>query len=136
LGSVFFLVYNGLVTGVVLGHVTSTGAGRNIVTFICGHGAFELTAIVIAGAAGLRMGWALVRTHGMTRIGSLVASGPDVARLVLGAAVMLAIAALIEGFWSPSSIPDPVKWSVASVFWLGMIIYFVLAGRSARSVAR
>lgn len=132
LGSVFFLVYNGLVMGTTLGYVIHAGAGRNIVTFVLGHGAFELTAIVISGAAGLRMGWALVRTEGRTRLGSLRRHRDDIARLVLGAAVMLAIAALIEGFWSPSALPDPVKWSVAAALWLAVILYFALAGRRAR----
>ena len=133
LGSVFFLVYNGLVTGTVLGYVIDAGAGRNILTFVLGHGAFELTAIVIAGGAGLRMGWALVRTDGLTRLGSLRAHATEVARLVLGAGLMLGVAALIEGFWSPSALPDPVKWSVAGTLWASVILYVVLAGRRGGS---
>ena len=129
LGSVFFLVYNGLVTGTVIGYVIQAGAGRNILTFVLGHGSFELTAIVIAGAAGLRMGWSLVRTEGRTRLGSLRAHGSEVARLVLGAALMLGVAALVEGFWSPSALPDIVKWSVAATLWLLVILYLALAGR-------
>lgn len=133
LGSVFFLVFNGITIGATLGYVTSMGAGRNILTFVMGHGAFELTAIVIAGAAGIRMGYALVRTHGRTRLGSLRREGPAVAQLALGAAVMLGIAALIEGFWSPSAVPDAVKWGTAAVLWLSVIAYFVFAGREARA---
>lgn len=129
LGSVFYLVFNGITIGATLGYVSAMGAGRNILTFVMGHGAFELTAIVIAGAAGLRMGYALVRTHGLTRLGSLRREGPAVARLALGAAVMLGIAALIEGFWSPSSIADEIKWATAAALWLGVIVYFVFAGR-------
>jgi uncharacterized membrane protein SpoIIM required for sporulation len=135
LGSVFFLVYNGLVMGTVLGYVIEAGSGRNILTFVLGHGSFELTAIVISGAAGLQMGWALVRTRGRTRLGSLRESGPDVARLVLGAALMLGIAALIEAFWSPSALPDPVKWSVAGALWLAVILYLALAGRRRKAAA-
>ena len=130
LGSMFYLVSNGVTIGATLGYVSAMGAGRNILTFVMGHGAFELTAIVIAGAAGLRMGYALVRTHGRTRLGSLRREGPAVARLALGAAVMLGIAALIEGFWSPSSVADEVKWATATTLWLGVIAYFVLAGRA------
>jgi uncharacterized membrane protein SpoIIM required for sporulation len=130
LGSAFFLVFNGVVIGATLGYVINAGAGQNILTFVMGHGAFELTAIVISGGAGLRMGYALVRTEGRTRVGSLRAQGPALARLALGAAVMLAIAALIEGFWSPSSLPYAVKWGAAGGFWLAVMIYFVVAGRS------
>jgi uncharacterized membrane protein SpoIIM required for sporulation len=133
LGSAFFLVFNGVVIGATLGYVINAGAGRNILTFVMGHGAFELTAIVIAGGAGLRMGYALVRTEGLTRLGSLRAQGPALARLALGAAFMLAVAAGIEGFWSPSSVPDIVKWSVAGGLWLLVMIYLFAAGRGARA---
>ncbi|MGH1346268.1 MAG: stage II sporulation protein M [Nannocystales bacterium] len=129
LGSMFYLVTNGVTIGATLGYVSAMGAGRNILTFVMGHGAFELTAIVIAGAAGLRMGYALVRTHGLTRLGSLRREGPAVARLAMGAAVMLGVAALIEGFWSPSSIADEIKWATASGLWLAVLAYFVFAGR-------
>lgn len=129
LGSLFFLVYNGLVTGTVAGYVMSVGHGANIWTFMCGHAPFELTAIVIAGAAGMQMGYALVDTGGRTRIGSLRASGPDVARQALGAAAMLLIAALIEGFWSPSAIPAPVKWAASVIFTVAVGLYLTLAGR-------
>ncbi len=60
LGSVFFLVYNGLMIGAVAGLVTAAGHGKNLLTFTCTHGAFELTAIVISGdrrhGDGLRAG--------------------------------------------------------------------------------
>jgi uncharacterized membrane protein SpoIIM required for sporulation len=126
LGSLFFSIYNGLVIGVVLGWVIRAGHGLNIGTFICGHGVFELTAIVISAAAGLQMGWALVDTGGLTRLGSLRAQAKELAHLIVGAAAMLVIAAGLEGYWSPSSMPPPVKWAAAGVFallvcaWLGL----------------
>ncbi|HJZ85660.1 MAG TPA: stage II sporulation protein M [Polyangia bacterium] len=129
LGSVFFLIYNGLVIGTVLGAVVRAGHGGNILTFVCGHSPFELTAIVIAGAAGLQMGYALVSTGGRTRWGSLREQAREIAYLVLGAAVMLGIAATVEGFWSPSAAPAPVKWVVAAVLSTLVTLYFVLAGR-------
>jgi len=109
-GSMFFLVYNGLVIGTVTGYVMAAGHGANILTFMCGHGPFELTAIVISGAAGMQMGYALVKTDGRTRAGSLRYHAPDIARQIVGAAVMLVIAAAIEAFWSPSSVPTEFKW--------------------------
>ncbi|MBK9259206.1 MAG: stage II sporulation protein M [Polyangiaceae bacterium] len=131
LGSVFFLIYNGLHIGVVAGWVTASGFGHNIGTFMCGHGPFELTAIVIAGAAGLRMGHSLVVTNGRTRIGSLRHAAPDLVRLIAGAAFMLLIAAGVEGFWSPSAAPAPVKWAASVVFSLLVTAYLAFAGRRA-----
>lgn len=135
LGSLYFLLYNGLVIGTTVGYVIVAGGGPNILTFICGHGPFELTAIVIAGGAGLSMGWSLVETHGRTRWGSLRQLAPDLVALVAGAGVMLAIAAVLEGFWSPSSLAPPIKWSASAVFSVLLIAFFAVAGRDTSSPA-
>jgi uncharacterized membrane protein SpoIIM required for sporulation len=130
LGSVFFLIYNGLVIGAVAGLVTAAGHGKNLLTFTCTHGAFELTAIVISATAGMVMGYALVDTGGRTRFGSLRAHARDIANLVLGAALMLMVAAVIEGFWSPSGVRAPIKWGTAIAAYLLVIGYLTFAGRS------
>jgi uncharacterized membrane protein SpoIIM required for sporulation len=135
-GSLFFLVYNGLFTGVVVGYVMAAGHGANIWTFMCSHAPFELGAIVIAGGAGLQMGYALVETGGLTRTGSLRRAAPDIARQVLGAAAMLLIAALLEGFWSPSALPPPIKWTASGLFTILIVLYLSLAGRERREGAR
>lgn len=129
LGSLFFLLYNGLVTGCVFGHVIRTGGGINILTFVAGHSPLELTAIVISGAAGLEMGRSLIATRGLTRLGSLWESRRSLAAQILGAAVMLLGAAVIEGFWSPSSLPPVVKWSFGGTLMLLVVLYLSLAGR-------
>jgi uncharacterized membrane protein SpoIIM required for sporulation len=128
-GTIFFLVYNGLMIGTVTGYVMQAGYGENILTFMCGHGPFELTAIIIAGAAGLKMGYALIETGGRTRIGSLRHQRKDIYRLVVGAAVMLFIAAAIEGFWSPSAAPAMVKWVFSAAFSALVIGFLVFSGR-------
>jgi len=128
LGSAFFVVYNGLVIGAVAGLVTAAGGGWNLLTFTASHGPFELTAIVIAATAGMVMGYALVDTRGRTRFGSLRAKSKDLAQLVLGAALMLLIAAMIEGFWSPSAVPAKVKLAVGAVAGGGVAWHVVTAG--------
>lgn len=129
LGSLFFLVYNGLVIGTVFGHVAASGGGPNILAFVSGHSAFELTAIVISGGAGLRMGYSLIDTGGMTRIASLRAQAGSLIALISGAAVMLLIAAGIEGFWSPSSVPARIKWAVGAMNLVLVVLFLALAGR-------
>jgi uncharacterized membrane protein SpoIIM required for sporulation len=100
------LIYNGLILGTVMGYLTAGGMGDNLLRFTSGHSSWELTALVIAGAAGLKIGWALVHTNGLGRLASLKASGTSIARLAGGAAVMLLVAAMIEGFWSAQELPD------------------------------
>lgn len=126
LGSVFFLVYNGAVIGTVFGHLALVGNGWNLLGFVSGHSAWELTGIVVAGAGGLRMGWALIDTGGLTRTASLRRAGPELFRLVVAAALMLGVAAAIEGFWSASPVPVGAKYAfgvlqvVLVVAWLGL----------------
>ncbi|MBI2395802.1 MAG: stage II sporulation protein M [Deltaproteobacteria bacterium] len=132
LGSAIYLVQNGLSIGAILGYVASQGAGANILTFVVGHGAFELGAIVLAGAAGLSVGWSLVAPGEKTRAASLQDCARDVVMIVAGAAVMLLIAAGIEAFWSASSVPSSIKRSVGLALAILITVYLSLAGRRAR----
>lgn len=129
LGSLFFLVYNGLVLGVVEGYLWAAGRGLNLLTFTAGHTAWELMGIVVSGAAGLRLGWALVVTEGRTRIGSLRHAAPAVYRLVVGAAAMLLVAAAIEAFWSASPVPAPVKWAFGAAQVVIVLVWLAFGGR-------
>ncbi|MEZ4318124.1 MAG: stage II sporulation protein M [Myxococcota bacterium] len=132
LGSLFFLVYNGAVMGTIEGYLISEGRGWNLLLFTCGHSAWELTGIVVAGTAGLRLGWALLVTHGRTRAASLSAAGPELYRLIAGAAMMLFVAAAIEGFWSASPLPWWVKLPFAAVQVVVIVLWLSLGGRSWR----
>lgn len=112
-GSGWVLLYNGLIIGTVAGFLTSLGYGMNLLRFTMGHSAWELTALIIAGAAGMRLGWSFVAPGPHTRLTSLRLTGPAVARLSACAAVMLVVAAGIEGFWSALDLPTPVKVTFA-----------------------
>lgn len=129
LGPLFYLVYNGLVIGTVMGYVTSVGHGGNLFAFVSGHSAWELTGVCVAGAAGLRMGWALVSTGGLSRLGSLAAVGPVLYRLVLGTVVLLLVAASIEGFWSAGPAPAPVKLGFGAVQVAIVAAWLTFGGR-------
>ena len=131
LGSAFYLVQNGLSIGSILGYVASQGAGENILTFIIGHGSLELGAIVIAGGAGLAMGWSIIAPGDLTRVQSLQKRARDIIVIVAGASVMLVMAAAIEGFWSASSAPRPVKLAVGGLLFLLTMTYIMVAGRGA-----
>src|SRR6185295_19826931 len=60
LGSLFFLAYNGAHSGAIAGYLTARGLSSTFYSFIATHSAFELPAIVLSGAAGLKMGHALL----------------------------------------------------------------------------
>ena len=131
-GSMFFLVYNGILFGAVAGYLTERGLGETFYSFVVTHGAFELTAIFLAGAAGLRLGHALVAPGRNTRVQSLTLAATETMIIVYGVVVMLFIAAAIEAFWSSARwLPLPLKYSVAGVCWLAVVSYFVFQGRRA-----
>jgi uncharacterized membrane protein SpoIIM required for sporulation len=134
-GSAFYLVQNGLATGAIMGYVVAHGAGDNILTFIVGHGSLELGAIVLAGGAGMSLGWSVVSPGERTRLASLQATAKSVVVIVFGAAVMLFMAAGIEGFWSSSSLPSIVKRSVGGFMFLLVVAYILLAGRGSDAAA-
>ena len=129
-GSIFFLGYNGASIGAVGGYLTERGLGVTFYPFVATHSAFELTAIVLAGAAGLRLGHALLIPGRSTRLDSLVSATRRCTVLLYGSTTMLVIAASIEAFWSSAPwIPPAVKYSVAGVCWLAVLGYLTLQGR-------
>ena len=128
IGSAFYLVQNGLTIGAVLGYVASQGAGGNIGLFIIGHGSLELGAIVLAGGAGLSIGWSIVAPGDLPRVTSLQRRAREILIIVAGAAVMLVMAASIEGFWSASAAPQPVKLAVGATLFLLVNAYILFAG--------
>jgi uncharacterized membrane protein SpoIIM required for sporulation len=129
-GSIFFLGYNGALMGAVGGFLTERGLGHNFFSFVATHGAFELTAIVLSGATGLRIGHALLAPGRLTRRDSLVRATREATPLIYGFVVMLLIAAAIEAFWSSQRwLPDGVKYAVAAACWAGVLAYFTWQGR-------
>jgi uncharacterized membrane protein SpoIIM required for sporulation len=121
---------NALVLGAAFGYMgrPDVPAGVNFFNFVTAHGPFELTAIVLAAGAGLRLGMGWLKTNGLTRAASLqktaVATMP-----VMGAAMwMFFLAALIEGFLSPTSLPYALKAGVAILSSGMLVFYFIVLG--------
>lgn len=129
-GSAFVLVFNGVVIGMVAGHLQAIGHGEPFWRFVAGHSAPELTAIVIAGAAGLRLGLALVAPGRRRRIDALVDAGRIGGKLCLGIFAMLLFAAFVEAFWSSiGSIPAMVKYAVGGALWALVLAWLAFGGR-------
>ncbi|WP_096087056.1 stage II sporulation protein M [Agaribacterium haliotis] len=130
IGSIFFLLYNGLFIGAAAGHIAHIGYNETFFPFVVGHGSFELIAIALAGAAGLKLGWALLSPGQLGRISALRLASKDAITIIYGSTVMLLIAAFIEAFWSSSSsLANEVKYSVGGLLWFLVIYYLATAGR-------
>lgn len=133
IGSLFFLAFNGVFFGAIAGYLTERGLSETFYSFVVTHAAFELTAIVLSGAAGLRIGHALLMPGRLSRRQALVVAARESIVIVYGVAVMLLIAAAIEAFWSSAVwIPPIMKYSVAAACWIAVICYLTLQGRNAR----
>jgi uncharacterized membrane protein SpoIIM required for sporulation len=131
-GSLFFLAFNGAFMGAIAGYLTERGLSETFYSFVVTHGAFELTAIVLSGAAGLRIGHALVAPGARTRRNALVRAARESIVIVYGVTGLLLIAAAVEAFWSSARwIPLPLKYSVAACCWIVVLGYLWRQGRHA-----
>lgn len=104
-GSLVLLGYNGLLIGAASGHFANRGVLGYLWTFVAGHGALELLAIWVAGAAGFLLGRSVIAPGDLSRGDALVLAGRTGIRLVTAAGLMLLLAGLIEGFISASGVP-------------------------------
>jgi uncharacterized membrane protein SpoIIM required for sporulation len=127
-GGLFATLFNAIALGAMFGHMTTVPNWENFFQFVTAHGPFELTAIVLSAAAGMRLGFSLVDTGGLSRRESLELAARH-SMPTMGAAMLLFfLAALIEGFISPSALPYEVKAAVCSLSVLLLLLYFVVLG--------
>jgi uncharacterized membrane protein SpoIIM required for sporulation len=129
-GSLVMLGYNGLAIGASAGHFANVGLLGYLLEFILGHGLLELFAIWVAGAAGFLLGRSVVAPGDLLRADALVISGRRAVRMVGGAAVLLVVAGLIEGFVSAGSGGVAVR-AAASALSLVFLAIYLLNGRQA-----
>ncbi len=137
-------IYNAVQLGASFGYMfrPDVASGANFRHFVTAHGPFELTAIVLSFGSGLRIGVSWLVTHGLTRIGSLRKAGQEALPMMCAAMLLFAMAAFIEGFISPSALPDlrptlpldlrpftyPLKAVIALVCSGLLMFYFVVLG--------
>ncbi len=128
-GTLFLLVFNGLMLGVFGAQAFEIGQGADFMALVTPHGVVELTIIVLAGAAGMRIGWAVISPGRRRRGLAVAAAGRDAVRILVGTMPLFVLAALVEGFITTAG------WSVFVnvVFgWgFGLIVwgYLAFAGR-------
>lgn len=102
LGTVAVLVMNGVLLGAIAGLAAGAGNGRGFAELVVAHGVLELSCIVVAGAAGLRLGWAIVEPGTLTRRASASRAARSAVLVALGTAPWLVVAGLVEGFVTPA----------------------------------
>lgn len=136
IGTLFYLAYNGAAIASVLSLTYSNGFGNDLLTFMVGHGVIELSCIFMAGGAGLLIGSALVLPGNLSRADALRSRGKDAVRLMMGVAVLLVIAGIIEGFISPVPINPKIKFGIGTITGLALYSYLLFAGRDHASASQ
>jgi len=130
LGTVYMLFYNGAVLGALSGLVAVRGGDMPAYfSLILPHGVIELSAIFISGACGLIIARSILIPGDLKRKDSLIKGAKEAAYFVPGIILMLIIAGLIEGFFTPLPILPWVKLAFSFVLFASMLAYYRLACR-------
>ena len=120
--TVLLLLYHGCMLGAFFALFGSHGLSFELGGWLIIHGSTELFAIVLAGAAGLRIGWSVVFPGASTRLAAASRSGREAATAMVGVVVMLMAAGLLEGFGRQLIQSDLARYSIG----LGMLAFWLL----------
>jgi len=126
LGSVYFLIYNGVFLGSIFAHLVNQGMGTHLLEFITAHAFLELNAIAISGAAGLMLGLSVLQSWKLYSWNGVKAKQDRILLLVGTAAILLFFAAMIEGNISPAGISYSYKIGVSIVSIFLVLVYFLV----------
>lgn len=131
LPGVWILLNNGLQFGVVSAWMISAGDTMRFFGLILPHGALELTAIVIAGGAGLHLGWTAIVPGDRSRPMALAEEGRRSVVVILGLVAVFTVAGLIEGFVTGSGLPTGLRVGLGAAVWMAFVTYIWTQGRIA-----
>lgn len=130
--TVYILFYNGLLVGALAGIFWHAGQSYAFWAYILPHGVIELTAIFIAGGAGLHMGYRLINPGQYTRKYRFLTAVRESALLLIGTLPLFVIAGLIEGYLTPSSLSLATKYGIAFATLLLLAAYIIYGLRLQR----
>jgi uncharacterized membrane protein SpoIIM required for sporulation len=125
-GSIYFLLQNGLMLGSFEYYFFSKGLGLQSVLVIWIHGTIEISSIIIAGAAGLVLGNSILFPKTYTRLVSLKRGAKDGMKMAIGLVPLFIIAAFFEGFVTRhTEMPEWLSITILTAS-LSFIIWYVI----------
>jgi uncharacterized membrane protein SpoIIM required for sporulation len=135
IGAMLLLGYQGIVLGATFGLTIHVGNAGPLFEFVFPHGVLELSCIIVAGAAGMRMGWAIVAPGHRTRAQAIRAEARGAVEMVIGTAMVLVFCGIVEGSLSTSGIGIPAGVTVGVVLGGGFWTLVFWRGRPPRPTA-
>lgn len=129
LGSVYIVVFNGLMLGAVFAVCREYGKAGALFDFVCGHGFLEIGAILLAGAAGLGLARAILAPGRLTRTRALQSAGERAVAVLLLTGACLIVAGLVEGFVSPTPVSVVLKCALGLLLGAGLAVAVILLAR-------
>jgi uncharacterized membrane protein SpoIIM required for sporulation len=120
--SSLLLIGNGLTLGAFLALYARKGLAGELTGWLCIHGTTELFAIILAGAAGIRIGWAMAFPGRLSRLDAMAEAGRQAGLVMAGVVLMLFAAALLEGFARQLVLNEAARYAIGGLMlaiWLG-----------------
>ncbi|MFE4463691.1 stage II sporulation protein M [Oerskovia sp. NPDC056781] len=127
----YVLFANAVGVGSTGGMMAYYGELDTFLTLIAPHGLLELTAIFVAGAAGLRLFWTMVDPGPRTRLRALAEEGRALFTVAVGLVVVLGVSGLIEGFVTGSGMAWWLKIVIGAIALAAFWAYTIVLGRRA-----
>jgi uncharacterized membrane protein SpoIIM required for sporulation len=135
LGTFFYLFVNGMMLGVIGAACHQYAMSVALWSFVAPHGSLELPSIIIAGAAGFRLGHAMLFPGALRWKDSIAQGGIEATRLVSGIIPLLVIAGCLEGFFSPSQAPVWLKFTVGGLLFTLLLVWLFRPVKAAAEMA-
>lgn len=123
--------YQGMSLGAMLAVFAGKGLGVDFGGWLAIHGTTELFAIILAGAAGLRIGTAMLFPGDRDRLTALAASGRMAGKVMVGVIIMMLCAGLLEGFGRQLITDTVLRYSIGGTLLLGWLAYYYAPRRGA-----
>ena len=129
--TVLVLLTNALNGGVDGGFMIAHGKGALFFSLILPHGMLELSAVFLAAAVGLRLGWCIIDPGPRTRVTALAEEGRAAVTIALGLIAVLLVSGAIEAFVTPSPLPSWARILIGAVAEAAFLAYVLVLGRRA-----
>ncbi|MGZ4563176.1 MAG: stage II sporulation protein M [Mycobacterium sp.] len=125
------LFQNAANLGLISGLMFQAGKGGVLLGLLVPHGLLELTAVFLAGAAGMRLGWSVISQGDRPRGQVLAEQGRAVVSVAIGLVGVLLVSGLIEALVTPSPLPTFVRVGIGIIAEAAFLAYIVYFGRRA-----